>query len=209
MIRYVFAAIVIIFIGCAGHPSHNQKAQSYEDVSFYRLFYLVLQNTPEHHTHNFNSGNNKVYLSFGGHSETVYDKNGNLVTDCDNMGSFNYFHPYEQPIAHFKADILPWLKMGNCENDPTTVEGRVNAYGADLEIGFRKALKIISESNEIDGVQVKGGQKDVLDFFKVASSNYPKEIINDADEIKLQEIADNLDGYLQYLKGGILTTLNK
>lgn len=84
---------------------------------------------------------NQVFLHEDGHKEAVYDGEGALVTDCLNQASYNYYHPYQYPLAHFTADILPWLMWGNCKNDPSSKAQRIEAYISDLRLGFDQAIK--------------------------------------------------------------------
>ncbi len=101
-----------------------------------------LGHTFEVHAHRMRGANaNEVYLAPDGHSEAVYDAAGDLVRDPINQGSYNYAHPVEQPLAHFVADILPWLRWGNASNDPTSVKERTDAYLLDLQDGLHRALE--------------------------------------------------------------------
>jgi len=55
--------------------------------------------------------------------EAIYDKNGNLVTDSLNGGTYNYVapaYPGDSSLAfvirgsgHFAVDVLPYLVLGN------------------------------------------------------------------------------------------------
>ncbi|RUO17976.1 hypothetical protein CWE08_12130 [Aliidiomarina iranensis] len=48
----------------------------------------------------------------GGHLEAVYNRQGNLVSSNDYMGTFNFFGP-DQIRAHKAADVDPYFKWGN------------------------------------------------------------------------------------------------
>jgi RHS repeat-associated protein len=43
----------------------------------------------------------------------VYDKDGNLVLDSANKGSFDFTSPDNNSIKHFFDDVKPWLDWGN------------------------------------------------------------------------------------------------
>ena len=102
--------------------------------------FFILKNTPEHHIHNMRGANNRVYLHKDGHQEAVFDHNGNAVTDCINMASYNYANPKTSPFMHLFKDTAPWLIWGNCRADPTSPSERFAAYMKDLHIGFRRSV---------------------------------------------------------------------
>ena len=56
-----------------------------------------------------NKGNVK-FLSPDRHQEAIYDKNGKLVTDPVNMGTYNYG---TNPWDHFWQDMVPYYRWGN------------------------------------------------------------------------------------------------
>ncbi len=106
------------------------------------ILYAILQNTSEVCIHQQNGAkDNQVYVHQDGHKEAVYDKNGKLVQDGINDGSYNYFHPTKQPLYHFTFDISPWIMWGQSRTDSTTVKSRIYVYMGDLEGGIRKAIK--------------------------------------------------------------------
>lgn len=106
------------------------------------IFHQALQHTQEYHSHNLNGASgNQVFISTDGHKEAVYDRHGNLVTDDANRGSYNYYHPYQQPIRHFFADILSWIILGNTKQDPTTFRERSAAWLKDFWIGMREMVR--------------------------------------------------------------------
>ncbi|MCK5861863.1 MAG: hypothetical protein KAH38_05225 [Candidatus Hydrogenedentes bacterium] len=106
------------------------------------VLYAILKNTHEVCIHQqMDAKGNQVYLSPDGHKEAVYDKNGKLVKEGVNQGSYNYFHPTEEPLYHFSFDISPWIMWGQSRTDSTTVRSRIYAYMGDLEGGIRTAIK--------------------------------------------------------------------
>ena len=119
--------------------------------AFSAFIFTVLSNTQELRIHQMNGEvYNEVYIRDEG-QEAVFtferaengekiDGTGKLVTDCLNQGSFNYYHPYKFPLGHFAADILPWLVWGNCKEDPSTLNQRIEAYMTDFREGHALAL---------------------------------------------------------------------
>jgi len=102
---------------------------------------LTLASTSEHAAHNLNGATgNEVWTHVDGHQEGVYDADGNLVEDCANQASYNYFSPWEEALNHFTYDTLPWIYLGNCDEDPTTREERIAAFFMDLRGGVDRIL---------------------------------------------------------------------
>lgn len=108
---------------------------------------------------------NQVFVHESGR-EAVYGSDGKLVKDCENMGSYNYAHYERAPLAHFTVDILPWFRWGNCREDKTSKEQRVNAYIKDFEDGLK-----ISVASKIGYFLPEGfdfsssGQSEAVSFF--------------------------------------------
>lgn len=112
------------------------------------FIYTLLANTSELRVHQMNGAfGNEVYVKNekykGGYPELVIhferdeqgekvDGAGVIVRDCENKGSFNYKHPHFEPLGHFSQDSLPWMRWGNCPEDTTTQEERVEAYTWDV-----------------------------------------------------------------------------
>lgn len=156
------AALTLVLNACGGMNSFvnglerdleldHYDAQRLDDPStrqFSAFIYTVLANTQELRTHQLNGEtDNVVYIHDDGREAVfriTHDENGaragEPVTDCLNMGSFNYFHPYKAPLGHFSGDILPWLMFGNCPDDPGSVEQRIEAYMLDFREGHARAL---------------------------------------------------------------------
>lgn len=49
--------------------------------------------------------------------QAIYDKNGNLVTTPENMGTYDFISPEDSVRDHFIVDVLPWVIWGNTPND--------------------------------------------------------------------------------------------
>lgn len=143
------------------------------------FIYTILQNTNELKIHQMNGEiNNRVFITdkSGRHEIVVafeIDKNGEVidgtgkhVTDCLNMASLNYHHPYKSPLSHFSSDILPWLLWGNCKDDPSSIEQRVSAYILDFKEGFHSSINESSGFYLPKGFKFKGeGQPEAVAFF--------------------------------------------
>ena len=108
---------------------------------FLFLFGWILSHTSEIAQHNMNGvTTNVVYLHKDGHREAVYDSSDNLVTDDENQGSYNYYHPHKQPLRHFWYDTLPWIIWGNTEKDSTSPSERISAWLTDVKYGAKVAF---------------------------------------------------------------------
>lgn len=128
------------------------------------IIYNILKHTYEVYIHQQRGQyGNTVYLHKDGHKEAVYGPDGNLVKDGINDGSYNYFHPSDQPLHHFWADMHPWIIWGNSRGDPTSRDERIFSYVSDLEGGVRRAY---SERNKLIAQDFdEPGQKEVLALF--------------------------------------------
>jgi RHS repeat-associated protein len=72
--------------------------------------------------HTMGEGNegNRKFISPDGKSEAVYGKNGCLVTDPLNAGSYNFADPQLAPWKHAFMDVLPYFILGNTPEDQYT-----------------------------------------------------------------------------------------
>jgi hypothetical protein len=105
-----------------------------EQVSIIRY---ILKNTFENNIHKMRGETeNKIYINADGR-EAVYDKDGKLVTNSYNQGSFNFYSNEKEPIKKFLSDIAPWLKWGNTRDDPTSFNERLYYYTLDLDYGIQ------------------------------------------------------------------------
>lgn len=149
---------------------------------------------------------NQVFVHDSG-GEAVYDKNGNLVKNCENMGSYNYAHYKKEPLLHFAVDMLPWLRWGNCREDTTTQEQRVGAYIMDIA----NALEI-SRSSEVGYFLPEGfsfsssAQNQAIAFFLAALDQSDFDLYNfilngQGSEEKRMEFLEILEaGFISNLK---------
>ncbi len=146
-------------------PFIEQIEQGSVDSNQLAAIHAMLKHTAEVRIHQQNGASgNKVFVHQDGHKEAVYDKDGNLVKDGVNDGSYNYYHPSEEPLRHFAFDISPWILWGQSRTDPTTVKGRIYAYMGDLEGGIGRALAAREKStNEIEWK--RDGQLQTLALF--------------------------------------------
>ncbi|AQQ10433.1 Cell wall-associated polypeptide CWBP200 [Sedimentisphaera cyanobacteriorum] len=79
------------------------------------------------------SRRNQKWISPSGKCETVYDDNGNLVTDSVDQGTYN-FYPASDAINHYKYDIEPYILWGNSPDDPTDKYDRIlGTYKGELQ----------------------------------------------------------------------------
>jgi hypothetical protein len=141
------------------------------------FLYHVLANTHEVNIHQMNGEiHNEVYVANDGHGEVVFrfqiDEHGNKIdgtgttlTDHPNQGTYNYFHPSNEPLRHFTYDSLPWLDWGAIRNDPTTIEQRVHAYVLDFSTGLQAAYANQSSTTLPSGFTLsEKGQSQAMAF---------------------------------------------
>ncbi|MBU0753918.1 MAG: hypothetical protein KJ645_02180 [Planctomycetes bacterium] len=173
-------------------PYIQKIKQGKVDSKRIAILYAILQNTHEVCIHQQNGAkDNQVYLHQDGHREAVYDKEGKLVEDGINDGSFNFFHPYKEPLRHFTCDISPWIMSGQSPKDPTTIKSRIHAYMDDLEGGIRGAInqKIRAEFDWKDDAQIQalavfmraideGKAASLFDLFKPGGKPTDKQLID-------------------------------
>ncbi|MEM7367673.1 MAG: hypothetical protein AAF587_03660 [Bacteroidota bacterium] len=69
--------------------------------------------------------NNRKYVSAdGGNHEAVYNEQGELVRDNENMGTYN-FHGPDDTMGHLERDVVPYWIWGNNEEDQTPLINRI------------------------------------------------------------------------------------
>jgi hypothetical protein len=192
---FIFFAVLVLF-NC--QTINNGQLQGDEQLDIKTLFSLnysrpqnpdqrqlsiiryILKNTYENNIHKMRGETeNVVYVNEDGR-EAVFDKNGNLVTNSYNRGSFNYYSNEKEPIKKFLADIAPWLKWGNAQDDPTSFYERLYYYTLDLDYGIQKYIFEGSRDNLeiVSFSDLTADEKEVYYFFL-------KLIFNEDYSIKL------------------------
>ena len=55
------------------------------------------------------------------HRQAIYDRNGNLVSTPENMGTYDFASPNSSSGVrdHLPVDVQPWTEWGNSSNDTT------------------------------------------------------------------------------------------
>jgi len=110
--------------------------------------------------------------------EVVIDKNGTLVTDPLNIGTYNFYNPgvfgddaLIGNLLHKDYDVRPYNTFGNTVNDPTTEAQRINrrkkvmpAIGKDIGDSTKKATGAI-----VDGT--KNITREIESLFKEEQAN--------------------------------------
>ena len=144
-----------------------------------------------------NEDDNVVYTKKTG-EEAVFNKNGDLVTNDWNKGSFNY-GKYEQPINKFLLDIWPWLVWGNTKNDPTTFDERFYYYCMDLDPGIQKYIFLEDKSllEKIEYSKLKEEEKLVYHFFNYLFLN--EKFKYKLDERNIKNYKKSAENYWKYL----------
>ena len=114
----------------------------------------ILKFVYENNIHKMRNENDNVVYTKETGEEAVFNKNGNLVTNDWNQGSFNY-GKYEQPINKFLLDIWPWLVWGNTKNDPTTFDERFYYYCMDLDHGIQEYI-FLEDKSLLEKIEYSG-----------------------------------------------------
>ena len=159
---------------------------------------FILKNTYENNIHKMRGEeDNKVYTKDTG-EEAVFDKDGNLVTNDWNKGSYNY-GTYDKPIQKFELDIWPWLVLGNTRTDPTSFAERFYYYLTDLDIGIQKYifLKKKSDLEKINYYDLNETDKLVYHFFNylIFNENYTFDL----SEKNIKNYKKSADNYWNFL----------
>jgi len=162
---------------------------------------FILKNTYENNIHKMRGEEeNKVYTKNTG-EEAVFDKDGKLVTNAWNQGSYNY-GKYEKPIQKFELDIWPWLVWGNTREDPTTFDERFYYYIMDLDIGIQEYI-FLENKNELEKIkysELNETDKLVYQFFNYLIFNKSYKFdLSDKNIKKYKKSADNYWKYLSQL----------
>jgi len=177
--------------------SFNYERPRNPDQSQLSIIRYILKNTYENNIHKMRGEtDNVVYVNEDGR-EAVYDKDGKLVTNSYNQGSYNY-GSYDEPIKKFLLDIAPWLQWGNAHDDPTTFNERLYYYTLDLDHGIQSY--IFKGANEILETvpfnQLPNDEKEVYYIFL-------KLLFNDNYRVKLnlnniQQLRNSGEYYYSY-----------
>ena len=171
------------------------KEISKENIS---IINYILKFAYENNIHKMrNEKDNVVYTKETG-EEAVFNKNGDLVTNDWNQGSFNY-GKYEQPINKFLLDIWPWLVWGNTKNDPTTFDERFYYYCMDLDTGIQEYIFLEDKSllEKIEYSELKEEEKLVYNFFNYLFFN--EKFKYKLDERNIKKYKKSAENYWKYL----------
>ena len=158
----------------------------------------ILKFVYENNIHKMRNENDNVVYTKKTGEEAVFNKNGDLVTNDWNRGSFNY-GKYEQPINKFLLDIWPWLVWGNTKNDPTTFDERFYYYCIDLNPGIQKYIFLEDKSllEKIEYSKLKEEEKLVYHFFNYLFFN--EKFKYKLDERNIKNYKKSAENYWKYL----------
>ncbi len=148
--------LLCLFFSCSSTQANDSDlAESFDVTQLFSFSYdkpsnpdpeqlsiirYVLQHTYENNIHKMRGEeDNQVFVHEDGR-EAVFDKDGNLVTNSYNSGSFNYYSNETEPIKKFAGDIAPWIKWGNTRDDPTSFHERLYYYTWDLDYGIQSYI---------------------------------------------------------------------
>ena len=131
---------------------------------------FLLSNTYETEVHRMQGQKeNETYLHKDGKQEAVYDKNGKLVKDGINDGSYNYYHPKKDSLRHLTFDMAPWIMLGASRKDPTSLKERVHAYSAEIFAAISRIRKDgKSEGEEHESTLEKLGEAEAAAMILMA-----------------------------------------
>ena len=171
------------------------KEISKENIS---IINYILKFVYENNIHKMRNENDNVVYTKETGEEAVFNKNGNLVTNDWNQGSFNY-GKYEQPINKFLLDIWPWLVWGNTKNDPTTFDERFYYYCMDLDHGIQEYIFLEDKSllEKIEYSGLKEEEKLVYHFFNYLFFN--EKFKYKLDERNIKKYKKSAENYWKYL----------
>ena len=159
---------------------------------------FILKNTYENNIHKMRGEeDNQVFVKESG-EEAVFDKDGKLVTNDWNRGSFNYGN-YDKPIQKFELDIWPWLIWGNTREDPTTFEERFYYYIMDLDIGIQEYIFL---ENKKSLEKIKYGELTETDRLVYQFFNYllfNESYKYDLSEKNMRNYRKSAENYWKYL----------
>lgn len=159
---------------------------------------FILKHTYENNIHKMRGEEeNKVYTKDTG-EEAVFDKDGKLVTNSWNKGSYNY-GKYEKPIQKFQLDIWPWLVWGNTRDDPTNFKERFYYYIMDLDFGIQEYI-FLENKNDLEKIKysdLKEADKLVYHFFNYLIFNKSYKL--NLSEENIKNYKKNADEYWKYL----------
>ncbi|MBN2754526.1 MAG: hypothetical protein JXR81_06625 [Candidatus Goldbacteria bacterium] len=194
----MFMCLFVSGVYAKGMFAYIYNSENFKKIKFDRSYVpdeyqlsavkFILKNTFENNIHKMRGETgNKTFISKekveGGYAEAVYDKNGDLVKNDYNMGSYNYFHVEEEPIMHFVADTLPWLEFGNTSKDPTNFKERLFYYTYDLDRGIQ-AYIFRAKDKELEKVDFKKLSK----AEKLTYQFFSHIIFNPEYKVKLNEV---------------------
>ena len=84
------------------------------------------QEIASYHQNNLLDGENIKYISPDGHREVVFYSDRKTINNTDeDMGTYNFASPKDNPVGHFFVDVLPYWFWGNNENDKTSLWHRL------------------------------------------------------------------------------------
>lgn len=159
---------------------------------------FILKNTYEINIHRMRGEEeNQVYTKDTG-EEAVFDKDGNLVTNDWNRGSYN-FGSYDMPIQKFELDIWPWLVWGSTRTDPTTFDERFYYYLLDLDYGIQEYIFLENKSDleKINYSDLDETDKLIYQFFNYLLFN--KNYKFDLSQKNIKKYKTSEENYWNYL----------
>ena len=98
-----------------------------------------------YHKNNRQYGNVKYFHKKTG-QEVIFNENGQVVTDPENIGTFNYYPP-ENWLGHVSYDVIWYSLWGNSREDTTPIVNRIFSRSELwLELILNKCFELIPET---------------------------------------------------------------
>ena len=121
--------------------SENEKKENFVLLSDKKSIYHTYQQDKKGKVINVTSGAESGYTKYVDKAygyEIVLDRNGNIVTNPVNAGTYNFYNPkldgvesnplINGNLKHILYDVLPYYGSGNSKQDPTTINQRLLRY---------------------------------------------------------------------------------
>ena len=88
---------------------------------------------------------NVKYYNTETKQEVIFNSKGEIVTDIENIGTYNYVSPEGiAGIGHFFIDVIPYYRWGNGEKDTTLLGSRI--FGSDNGKPIDDLIRLLENS---------------------------------------------------------------
>jgi hypothetical protein len=163
--------------------------------------YFVLKNTRDNFVHKMNGElDNQIYINRALGYKVIKDKNGNILKNHPNMGTYDFYDSENEPLLHFKMDADSWIKYGRYKEDYSTKTQRLEAYIKDLQDGVNRFIELKKSGKKlmIDGYNEN--QSWTLAFFIAAEREAQSKLFKKTSELKKDEVSQEIKKLCEQLK---------